>query len=232
VTQPTEKSGMSVDAVLFDLDGTLVDTAPEFVAVVNQLLHENTRAALPEADIRNCVSNGSRALVTLAFGLAEEHAGFDPLRLRLLELYEQGLGTHSVLFPGMAQLLELLVRDGIRWGVVTNKPSRYAIPLLERMGLKPTNNTLVCPDQVTHSKPHPEPMYLAAKKLDRVPARTIYVGDHLRDIQAGRNAGMRTIAALYGYIEAGDDPSGWGADYSVTSAHDIYPIIQSQRNKN
>jgi phosphoglycolate phosphatase len=220
---------MTVDAVLFDLDGTLVDTAPEFVAVVNQLLHENSREALEETLIRNCVSNGSRALVTLAFGYAEQHAGFDPMRLRLLELYEDGLGTHSILFPGMQELLDSLQRDNIRWGIVTNKPSRYAIPLIERMGLKPSNDVIICPDHVKQSKPHPEPMYLAAKKLDCLPARTLYVGDHLRDIQAGRNAGMRTVAALYGYIEQGDDPSDWGADYSVTSATDIFPIIQSLR---
>lgn len=222
---------MTVDAVLFDLDGTLVDTAPEFVAVVNQLLHENARGPLAETLIRNCVSNGSRALVTLAFGYAEQHAGFDPLRLRLLEMYESGLGTHSILFPGMQDLLDALARNDIRWGIVTNKPSRYAIPLIERMGLKPTNDVIICPDHVKHSKPHPEPMYLAAKKLDRLPVRTLYVGDHLRDIQAGRNAGMRTVAALYGYIEEGDDPSAWGADFSVTSAADIFPIIQSLRER-
>lgn len=220
---------MTVDAVLFDLDGTLIDTAPEFVAVVNQLLHENAREPLAEALIRNCVSNGSRALVTLAFGYAEQHAGFDPLRLRLLEMYESGLGTHSILFPGMQDLLDALARNDISWGIVTNKPSRYAIPLIERMGLKPTNDVIICPDHVKHSKPHPEPMYLAAKKLDRLPARTLYVGDHLRDIQAGRNAGMRTVAALYGYIEEGDDPSAWSADYSVTAAADIFPIIESLR---
>jgi len=221
---------MTVDAVLFDLDGTLVDTAPEFVAVVNQLLLENAREPLAEALIRNCVSNGSRALVTLAFGYAEQHAGFDPMRLRLLELYESGLGTHSILFPGMQQLLDALQRDNIHWGIVTNKPSRYAIPLIERMGLKPTNNVIICPDHVTQSKPHPEPMYLAAKKLGCEPARVVYVGDHLRDIEAGRNAGMRTIAALYGYIEDTEDPVGWNADYSVTSAGEIYPIIESLRS--
>lgn len=220
---------MTIDAVLFDLDGTLVDTAPEFVAVVNQLLQENSRPPLPAQVIRNCVSNGSRALVSLAFGIPENDAAFDALRLRLLELYEQGLGTHSILFPGMENLLATLARDNIRWGVVTNKPSRYTLPLLERMGLAPSNAAIVCPDDVTQSKPHPEPMYLAAKKLERLPARTVYVGDHLRDIQAGRNAGMRTIAALYGYIDADDDPAAWGADFSVASAHDIYPIVQSLR---
>jgi phosphoglycolate phosphatase len=220
---------MTVEAVLFDLDGTLVDTAPEFVAVVNQLLHENARDPLDETLIRNCVSNGSRALITLAFGYAEQHAGFDPMRLRLLEMYENGLGTHSILFPGMQELLDQLAANDIRWGIVTNKPSRYAIPLIERMGLKPSNDVIICPDHVKQSKPHPEPMYLAARKLDRLPAHTLYVGDHLRDIQAGRNAGMRTVAALYGYIEQGDDPSAWGADFSVTSAADIFPIIQSLR---
>jgi len=169
-------------------------------------------------------------LVTLAFGYAEQHAGFDPMRLRLLELYESGLGTHSILFPGMQQLLDSLQRDNIPWGIVTNKPSRYAIPLIERMGLRPTNNVIICPDHVTQSKPHPEPMYLAAKKLGCEPARVVYIGDHLRDIESGRNAGMRTIAALYGYIEDAEDPISWNADYSVTSASEIYPIIQSLRS--
>ena len=222
---------MSVDAVLFDLDGTLVDTAPEFIVVVNRLLEENARDPLPDDVIRNCVSNGSRALVTLAFGIDERDARFDALRLRLLELYEQDLGTHSVLFPGIAEVLEELQHHGLRWGVVTNKPSRYAVPLVQRLGLAPSNDTLICPDHVKQSKPHPEPMYLAAKKLERHPARTLYVGDHLRDIQAGRNAGMRTVAALYGYIEADDDPAQWGADFSVDDAAAIVPIIRALREQ-
>jgi len=218
---------MSVEAILFDLDGTLVDTAPEFIVIVNRLLEENARDPLPDDIIRNCVSNGSRALVSLAFGIDETDARFDALRVRLLEMYEHDLGAHSIVFPGINEVLDTAQRYGLRWGVVTNKPSRYAAPLIKRLGLEPSNDTLICPDHVKQSKPHPEPMYLAAKKLERHPARTLYVGDHLRDIQAGRNAGMRTIAALYGYIEAGDDPALWGADYSVDTASAIVPIIEA-----
>ncbi|WP_426416591.1 HAD family hydrolase [Aestuariirhabdus sp. LZHN29] len=207
--------------VLFDLDGTLLDTAPDFVLVLNQLLEEQQRPALAEPLIRATVSNGARALVTLGFDLTADEAGFEPLRERLLELYEARLGEQTLPFDGIDRLLESLEQRNIPWGVVTNKPSRYTLPLLEKLGYLSRCATVVCPDQVRHSKPHPEPMLLACQQAASTPATTIYVGDHERDIQAGHNAGMATIAALYGYLEADLDWRQWNATHQVFHAAEI-----------
>lgn len=208
-------------AVIFDLDGTLLDTAPEFVEVVHQLRDEHGLDRLENTLIRSQVSNGARALVTLALGLAEEAPQFESKRLRLLEIYQGLLGSAASLFPGLQDLLEELEGAGIHWGISTNKPSYLTEILLERLQLDPAPGSVVCADQVSHPKPHPEPLYLNCRQLDCQPHEVIYVGDHLRDIQAGRNAGMYTIAAGYGYIEDGDEPGGWGADATVAHSAEL-----------
>ncbi|RRJ85436.1 HAD family hydrolase [Aestuariirhabdus litorea] len=207
--------------VLFDLDGTLLDTAPDFIKVLNRLLEEQQRPPLDDAPIRATVSNGARALVSLGFGLTEGEPGFEPLRERLLTLYEERLGEFTRPFDGIDPLLSTLEARGIPWGVVTNKPSRYTLPLLEKLGYRSRCATVVCPDQVSHSKPHPEPMLLACQQAACIPARTVYIGDHERDIKAGHNAGMPTIAALYGYLEAGLDWRRWRATHQVNHASEI-----------
>lgn len=214
-------------AVLFDLDGTLIDTASEFIEVVHRLRDEHGHPRLDESLIRSQVSNGARALVTLALGLSEGEEGFESKRLRLLDIYSDVLGSRASLFPGISELLVQLDAAGIAWGISTNKPSRFAEPLLQTMAINPAAATVVCPDHVTHTKPNPEPLHLNCKHLNIEPREAVYVGDHRRDIEAGLNAGMLTIAALYGYIEAEDDPATWGADYSVGHASELAAVLQS-----
>ncbi|MAC32397.1 MAG: phosphoglycolate phosphatase [Haliea sp.] len=211
--------------MIFDLDGTLVDTADEFVTVVQTLRAEHELPPLPNQRIRASVSNGARALVSLALDLSEDDAEFETRRLRLLELYGEVLGTTARPYPGIENLLRALGERGIPWGVSTNKPRAYAEPLMARLDLQPALGSLVCPDDVSQRKPHPEPLWLNCSQLGVDPAESIYVGDHLRDIKAGRRAGLFTIAARYGYIEPGDDPGSWGADAEVRDSNDLTPLI-------
>lgn len=212
-------------AVIFDLDGTLVDTADEFVIVVQTLRAEHQLPPLPNERIRASVSNGARALVSLALDLNEDDPEFEGRRLRLLELYGEVLGTTARPYPGIEALLGTLGERGIPWGVSTNKPRAYAEPLMARLDLQPPMGSLVCPDDVQERKPHPEPLWLNCRQLGVAPEQSIYVGDHLRDIQAGQRAGLYTIAARYGYIEPGDDPGRWGADAEVTASSELLTLI-------
>lgn len=215
----------TLDAVLFDLDGTLIDTAPDFAVVVNRLLAAYNKPGLAFAPIRATVSQGARALVTLAFGLQADEPGFEPLRQQLLDLYADHLAVESGLFGGMDSLLNTLEARNIPWGIVTNKPRIYAEPILEALALAKRCQSLVCPDDVSQTKPHPEPLLLACNQLDCQPANSVYIGDHRRDIEAGRNAAMTTIAAAYGYIEDSDPAHSWGADYLVHSAAEIQDLL-------
>ncbi|QFU77790.1 HAD family hydrolase [Halioglobus maricola] len=212
-----------LQAVLFDLDGTLVDTAAEFVVVVQKLRAEH---GLPEMDpqrIRASVSNGARALVKLGLDIDFEAPEFESKRLRLLELYTEVLGTEATPYPGITELLDELAERGISWGVATNKPRAYAEPLLPRIGLYCPS--LVCPDDVKDRKPHPESLYLNCRELGCTPHQAIYVGDHVRDIEAGKRAGMYTIAAAYGYIEPDDSAESWGADIIAPRSEDLINLI-------
>jgi len=212
-------------AVIFDLDGTLVDTASEFVVVVQALRAEYDLPPLEPARIRASVSNGARALVALALGTVETDPVFEGQRLRLLDLYSEVLGSTARPYPGIEDLLAELAQRGIGWGVSTNKPRAYAAPLLDRLALQPPLGSLVCPDDVTERKPHPEPLLRNCRELNCQPEQAIYVGDHQRDIEAGLRAGMFTIAALYGYIEADDNPALWGADASVDCSTELQGLI-------
>ena len=212
-------------AVIFDLDGTLVDTADEFVVVVQALRAEHGRDEMDPVRIRASVSNGARALVSLALGIPEEDPVFESKRLRLLELYTEVLGSVARPFPGIEPLVQELEQRGIAWGISTNKPRAYTAPLLERLDLQPAPGSVVCPDDVKERKPHPESLYLNCRQLNCAPHQAIYVGDHLRDIEAGRRAGMYTIAAAYGYIEPDDDPRNWGADAHAVASTDLAELI-------
>lgn len=202
-----------IRAVLFDLDGTLVDTAPDFVHAMTTLCREAGLPALRDQDIYATVSNGARALIQLAFQFDAEHGDFAPQLERLLTLYGQKIeDSDSRLYPGMNQLLEALENKSIPWGIVTNKPERYCLPLLKHLSLDKRCSTLVCPDHVKQSKPHPEPILLACKTIGVNPLEAVYIGDHERDIQAGQAAELYSIAAEYGYINAGMPILQWGAD--------------------
>jgi phosphoglycolate phosphatase len=214
-----------IRAVMFDLDGTLLDTAPDFIAVVNALLQENERDELPHDIIRACVSNGSKAMVMMAFAIEETHENFQPLRARLLELYTQHIAVFTKPFPGIQDLLNKLAEHNIPWGIATNKPAAYTVPLMEQLSMQPAPAIVLCPDHVQDSKPHPESLFLAAKELGCTAEDIIYVGDHQRDIECGRRAGSITIAAAYGYVGK-EDIDSWQADYRVEHAEEIWPIIE------
>lgn len=223
MTKPPE----DLRAVIFDLDGTLVDTADEFIVVVQALRAEHGHSDMNEELIRSTVSNGARALVTLALGIKEEDPGFETLRLRLLDIYSEVIGSSARPYEGIEDLLAELDDRNIRWGIATNKPRAYTEPLLDRLAINPAPGSVVCPDDVGERKPHPESLYLNCKQLGCAPHQAIYIGDHLRDIEAGRRAGMYTIAAAYGYIEAHDNPDTWNADITVNHSTDLRSLILS-----
>ena len=212
-------------AVIFDLDGTLVDTADEFVPVVQALRAEHGREPMDAERIRASVSNGARALVTLGLGIEEQEPDFEPNRLRLLELYEDVLGTLARPYQGIPELLVELQRRGIAWGISTNKPRYLTEPLLRKLDIQPPPASVVCPDDIANRKPHPETLYRNCRDLACAPHEAIYIGDHLRDIEAGRSAGMYTIAAAYGYVEPDDDPDSWGADARADCSTALHRLI-------
>ncbi|MBL4583991.1 MAG: HAD-IA family hydrolase [Pseudomonadales bacterium] len=205
-----------LEAVLFDLDGTLLDTAPDFIGVLRTLLEEqNLPTTLTNAQIRSQVSHGAAAMVSLGFNMNRQHPQFESLRLRFLELYAARLSQSTRLFPGMEELLQAIEKQGLPWGIVTNKPLRYATPLLENLNLSDRCSTLICPEHVQKPKPAPEPMLLACEQISCNPHNTVYIGDHRRDIEAGNHANMQTIAVLYGYIDENDPAESRKADILV-----------------
>ncbi|MFL0798319.1 MAG: HAD-IA family hydrolase [Cellvibrionaceae bacterium] len=219
---------MALKAVLFDLDGTLLDTAPDFITVLNQLLTEENCNTLSDGAIRKTVSEGARALITLGFGLKEGEPGFERLKTRLLELYLAGLAEKTAPFPGISELISHLHSNDIAWGIVTNKPSVYTAPIMDAMAFHPAPLSVICPDHVSQTKPHPEPLIKACAEIGCESHEAIYVGDHARDIEAGKRAGMITIAAGYGYVPQGDCATNWQADHTVNHAAEILPILQKK----
>ena len=220
--------GVTLRAVIFDLDGTLVDTADDFIPVVQALRAENRLPPMDPDRIRRSVSNGSRGLVKLALSLTEKDRDFEPQRQRLLTLYAQTLGQHARLYPGLNELLAACEARAIAWGIVTNKPRAYTEPLLEILGLRPPAGAVVCPDDVAHPKPHPQSLEVICDALDCSPGSGIYIGDHARDIEAGRRAGMYTIAAAYGYIEEDDAAERWGANAIAANSLDLQQMVLGQ----
>ena len=215
-----------IRALMFDLDGTLLDTAPDFVEVVNTLLAEEQRAPLAAENIRAAVSNGSKALIKMAFAIDEADGQFEPLRQRLLSLYSAHIADLTRPFPGIVELLTTLAEQQIPWGIATNKPAAYTLPLMAALNMQPAPACIICPDHVSRSKPDPESLLLASRQLQCTAAEIIYIGDHQRDIDCGKNAGSITIAATYGYIDPAEDTRSWKADYCVKHAAEIWPIVQ------
>jgi len=218
---------MPIEAVLFDLDGTLLDTARDLAKALNMLLVREDKVELPYEVIRKVVSNGGNAMVSLGFNTTIGEPEHTRLYRELLDIYGKDVASHTRPFPGIEKLLAHIAALGLPWGVVTNKPRTYSEPLLNIINLEPSCSALVCPDDVSNRKPHPEPMYLACKTLNCHPQRTVYVGDHKRDIEAGRNAGMPTVAALYGYIEDDEDTNSWQADYTIQQPEDLITLLNT-----
>jgi phosphoglycolate phosphatase len=210
----------SFDAVLFDLDGTLVDTAPDMVRVLLELMESEGREPLGYPLVRSQVSNGAAGLVTLGFPDVTEET-HERLRLAYLQRYEETVCVDSVLFPGLPKLLDHFDDGELPWGIVTNKPARMTEPLLHALGIAARAACMISGDTIPHRKPDPAPLFLASEQIGVPPARSVYVGDAARDIEAGRAAGMYTIGVQYGYIARDDDPAGWNADELVAGTEEL-----------
>jgi N-acetyl-D-muramate 6-phosphate phosphatase len=211
-------------ALLLDLDGTLLDTAPDMAAALNRLRREHGHEELPFATLRPHVSHGAAALVRLGFG-APGPEEFERLRLRFLALYAEALSAGTQLFPGCEALLGALESRGIPWGIVTNKPGWLTTPLLATLGLLARAGCVVAGDTVKERKPHPLPLLYAAALLGRAPGDCVYAGDAERDIVAGRAAGMRTVAVRYGYLADGEDPAAWHPDAIVAAPGELLGLL-------
>ena len=210
-----------IKTVLFDLDGTLIDTAPDMAAALDNLCREEDQLLQPFYKVRPIVSNGSVALIELAFGTDIEDERLQHLKKRYLEIYEQSIAVHSQMFDEMDDLLNQIEQRGINWGVVTNKPEWLTLPLMEALNLKDRAACIVSGDSTENRKPHPEPMHHACDLAGSQANECMYVGDARRDIEAGNNAGMKTLVASYGYIEEHEDINSWGANDLIGKPSEI-----------
>ncbi len=211
-----------IETVLFDLDGTLADTAPDLAYALNIVLKEQGKKPCPYDQIRYTASNGTAALIKLGFGEIEDH---HTLSQRLIEIYANNITRETTLFDGMSSLLEHIEQQGKNWGVVTNKPTFLTEPLMAQLGLSDRAACIVSGDTTAMRKPHPEPLLHASRLVNHPPEECLYVGDAERDIEAGNRAGMTTLAALFGYISDHDSPQHWQADGLINRPQDILQWI-------
>lgn len=214
-----------IGAVFFDLDGTFADTAPDLAAAANSLRIERGLEPLPLERLRPMASHGARGLLGEAFGLTPRDDAYPALCEAFLQRYEQALCVHTVVFDGLWPLVDALEARGLAWGIVTNKVMRFADPLCRALGISGRAAAVVGGDSTPHAKPHPAPLIHAATLAGVEPDRCVYVGDDLRDVQAGRAAGMRTVAVAYGYNGKGDAPDAWGADHLVRTPHELGAVL-------
>ena len=213
-------------AVLFDLDGTLADTAPDLAAAVNKMRHERGLEMVPLETLRPLASAGARGLIGGAFSIGPEHPDFTSMREEFLANYEADLCIETTLFPGIDAVLDDLDARGVRWGIVTNKAARLTGPLVALLGLDARAASVVSGDTTPHAKPHPAPLLHAARELRIAPERIVYVGDDLRDVQAGFAAGMVTVAAAYGYCGTDLPPTRWHAQHVVDSPAELLRLLR------
>lgn len=214
-------------AVLFDLDGTLIDSAPDLAAAADKLRTDRGMQSLPYEAYRPMAGAGARGMVGVAFGVTADDAGFIPLRDEFLQNYERCMTERTHAFDGVPELVKGLHDRNLVWGVVTNKAARFTEPLTRSMALFATARTLVSGDTTPHAKPHPAPLLEAARRMGLDPKQCVYVGDDERDIVAGRAAGMVTVAATYGYLGAAVDTSSWCADAEINSPLALLQLLQS-----
>jgi 2-phosphoglycolate phosphatase len=213
------------EAILFDLDGTLADTAPDLAAALNKLRAGRGLEPAPYESLRPYASAGARGLIGAGLGLGPDAEEYEALRVAFLDNYATSIAVHSRLFDGVPALLDRLQSAGISWGIVTNKATRFARPVVQALGLEQPSSPLVCGDTTPHSKPHPAPLLEAARCLGVAAADCVYVGDDLRDVQAGQAAGMGTIIAAWGYLGAGEGVEAWGADHIIASPDQLLKLL-------
>jgi len=220
-----------IQAVLFDLDGTLADTAPDMARTVNAMFAARGLPPIEEARIRPHVSKGARGMIGAAFGIETEDPQYRPLREEFLDIYSRNLWVDSRLFPGMAELLGWLEEEGMPWGVVTNKFERFAQPIVEAMGLAARAGVVVGGDTCERAKPFPDPLLHAIARLGVPAGKTLYIGDDERDVQAARAAGMPVLVAGYGYLGEGSPPSAWGSDGIVSEPGGVKAWIRENASR-
>ena len=212
-------------SALFDLDGTLADTAPDLGYAVNQQRLARGMPELSIAELRAYASSGARGLLQKGFGIHPADSGYRELRDEFLDLYEKNISRSTTLFPGVPALLDEIEARGLPWGIVTNKSERFTLPLLRALRLLGRAACVVCGDTTLYSKPHPAPLIEAMSQIGTTAAHCPYVGDDERDVQAGHAAGMSVVVVRYGYLGAGRPPEEWGADLLVDSPAELYPVL-------
>jgi phosphoglycolate phosphatase len=215
----------NIQAILFDLDGTLIDSAPDLGAAADQMRVARGMASLPLHLYRPLAGAGARGMLDVAFGISPEHPDFPALREEFFANYESCMTQRTFAFDGVAELISQIQARKLQWGVVTNKSARFAEPLTRHMGLFETAGAIVCGDTTPYSKPHPEPLYEAARRLGVQPAQCLYVGDDERDMVAGLAAGMGSIAASYGYLGKSVDTCAWGAHAEIKSPMELLQLL-------
>lgn len=216
----------NIDAVLFDLDGTLIDSAPDLGAAADKMRTDRGLPSLPLEHYRPMAGAGARGMIGVAFGLKPEDEGFEALKEEFFTNYEACMTERTFAFEGVAELIARISEAGLKWGVVTNKSARFTLPLTRAMPLFDTAQTIISGDTTPHAKPHPEPLFEAARQLGIAPERCAYVGDDERDIIAGRAAGMPTVAAAYGYLGATAATEGWNADATIVSPAALLKLLR------
>ena len=217
---------LRVRAVLFDLDGTLIDSAPDLAGAGNDMRVARGLEPYPLAHFRPMVGSGARGMVGRAFDIGPQDTRFTALKDEFLQRYEARMTAETRVFPEMLPVLDALGAAALPWGIVTNKAARFSEPLVRALGLMARAATLVCGDTTAHSKPHPEPLLEAARRIGVEPVHCVYVGDDFRDVQAGRAAGMATIAVRWGYLGAGDPIDAWGADHVAQTPADLLKLLR------
>jgi phosphoglycolate phosphatase len=215
----------AVQAVLFDLDGTLIDSAPDLAGAGNDMRIARGLAPHPLSHFRPMVGAGARGMVGRAFDVGPQDEAFAALRDEFLQRYEARMTQETRVFPEMLPVLAALGEHAMPWGIVTNKATRFSAPLVRSLGLMPPATALVCGDTTPHAKPHPEPLLEAARRLGVPASACLYVGDDLRDVQAGRAAGMATVAVHWGYLGAGESIECWGADHLAPAPIDLLKLL-------
>lgn len=214
-----------VEAVLFDLDGTLIDSAPDLGAAADQMRIDRGLPSLPLERYRPMAGAGARGMLGIAFDMTPEHPDYEGMREEFFVNYERCMTERTRAFDGVAELLAQIAQRGLLWGVVTNKSARFTDPLTRGMPLFASAATVISGDTTPHAKPHPAPLLEAARRIAVNPARCIYVGDDRRDIEAGHAAGMGTVAALYGYLGAHGDVQAWGAHAHIDAPHQLLRLM-------
>ena len=220
------KRFVGVRAVLFDLDGTLVDSAPDLAAAADILRVRSGLPSLPLSAYRAHAGSGARGMLKVAFGIGPEDADFETRKQAFFQAYEASLTQRTIVFAGVQAMVDRLLAAKLPWGVVTNKAERFSLPLTAAIPLFSSASVIVSGDTTPHAKPHPAPLLEAARRMGLAPEHCVYVGDDLRDIQAGQAAGMRTVAASYGYLGAGADVAAWKADAEVLSPLALLNLLE------